>query len=126
MSSLFERLGGAPAVDAAVELFYRKVMADGLLAPFFDGVNMHRQRAKQKAFLTLAFGGKAQYVGRDLGSAHTKSVEDGLSDEHFDAVVDHLGATLTELGVPEELIAEAAAIAESTREVVLGRVPSNT
>ena len=40
---------------------------------------------------------------------------------HFDAVIEHLGATLTDLEVPAELIGEAAAIAESVRESVLGR-----
>jgi hemoglobin len=35
--------------------------------------------------------------------------------------MEHLGATLTELNVPGDLIAEAAAIAESTRNDVLGR-----
>lgn len=35
--------------------------------------------------------------------------------------MEHLGATLTELGVPAEMIGEAAAIAESVRADVLGR-----
>lgn len=37
----------------------------------------------------------------------------GLSGEHFDAVIKSLVATLQELGVPDELIAEAGAIATS-------------
>jgi hemoglobin len=48
-------------------------------------------------------------------------VKRGLNDSHFDAVMENLGATLKELNVPDELIAEAAAIAESTRNDVLGR-----
>ena len=40
MSSLFERLGGEAAIDAAVDVFYEKVLADPSLAPFFDGVDM--------------------------------------------------------------------------------------
>jgi hemoglobin len=35
--------------------------------------------------------------------------------------VGHLGATLVELGVPGEMVQEAAAIAESVRDAVLGR-----
>ena len=40
---------------------------------------------------------------------------------HRDAVVELLGATLGELGVAQPLIAQVAAIAESTRADVLGR-----
>jgi hemoglobin len=35
--------------------------------------------------------------------------------------MEHLGATMKELNVPPELIAQAAAIAESTRNDVLGK-----
>jgi len=45
----------------------------------------------------------------------------GLTDEHFDAVMENLGATMKELGVPDDLITEAAGIAESTRTDVLNR-----
>jgi len=44
-----------------------------------------------------------------------------LSDNHFDAVAAHLQATLIELNVPSDLVAEAMAIAASTRDDVLGR-----
>jgi len=40
MSSLYERLGGAAAVDAAVDLFYTKVLADDRIKHFFEGVDM--------------------------------------------------------------------------------------
>jgi hemoglobin len=53
MSTLYERVGGADAVNAAVDLFYRKVLADGRIARFFDNVNMEDQIAKQKSFLTM-------------------------------------------------------------------------
>ena len=57
-----------------------------------------------------------------MNAAHKRLVEDmGLSDEHFDAVLENLGATLKELGVPNDLIAEAATIVETTRNNVLDR-----
>ncbi len=121
MSSLYERIGGAAAVNAAVDVFYRKVLTDKRISHFFDSVDMDRQAAKQKAFLTFAFGGPASYSGKDMRAAHAALVKQGLNDSHFDAVVENLGATLKELGVPAALIAEAAAIAESTRKDVLGR-----
>jgi hemoglobin len=120
-TSLFEQIGGAAAVDAAVDRFYRHVLSDERIAHFFDGVDMARQAAKQKAFLTMAFGGPHNYTGQDMRRGHAHLVEQGLNDSHFDAVVENLAKTLRELGVGEDLITQVAAIAESTRNDVLGR-----
>ncbi len=117
--SLYERIGGEAAVNAAVELFYKKVQDDYRINRFFENVDMSKQIAKQKAFFTLAFGGPSDYSGKDMRAAHAALVKKGLDDSHFDAVMEHLGASLKELNVPDDLIAEAAAIAESTRDDVL-------
>jgi hemoglobin len=119
--TLYEKLGGEAAVDAAVDIFYRKVLADERISQYFEGVDMEKQAAKQKAFLTMAFGGPHNYTGKDMRDGHAHLVKNGLNDSHFDAVMENIGATLKELNVPDELIAEAAAIAESTRNDVLGR-----
>lgn len=119
--SLYDRIGGEAAVNAAVDLFYRKVLADDRINSFFEDVDMEQQAAKQKAFLTMVMGGPNSYTGEDMRKGHAHLVERGLNDSHFDAVMENLGATLTELGVPDDLIGEAAAIAESTRGDVLGR-----
>lgn len=41
-NTLFEKLGGEPAVDAAVDIFYKKVLADDRISGFFDGIDMDR------------------------------------------------------------------------------------
>lgn len=117
-SSLYERLGGAAAVDAAVDIFYRKVLADPRICDFFDTVDMDAQRAKQKAFLTVAFGGPSAYSGKDMRAAHARMK---LTEMHFDAVMENLGNTLRELKVPDAMIGEAAAIALSVKNEVLNR-----
>lgn len=119
--TLFDKLGGEAAVDAAVDVFYRKVLADYRINRFFDDIDMETQAAKQKAFLTMAFGGPNNYSGEDMRKAHARLVKMGLNNDHFNAVMEHLEATMQELNVPQELIAQAAAIAESTRNDVLGR-----
>lgn len=119
--SLYDKLGGEAAVNAAVDIFYRKVLKDDRIKQFFDGVDMTRQAAKQKAFLTMAFGGPNNYTGEDMRRGHAHLVARGLNDSHFNAVMENLGATLKELNVPGDLIAQCAAIAESTRKDVLGR-----
>jgi len=120
-ATLYERIGGEAAVNAAVDIFYRKVLNDHRINRFFDNKDMEKQVAKQQAFFTMAFGGPNNYTGTDMRTAHAKLVKMGLNDSHFDAVMEHLGATLVELNVPADLIAEAAAIAESTRADVLGK-----
>ncbi|WP_333877994.1 group I truncated hemoglobin [Methylobacter sp.] len=119
--ALYERIGGEPAVNAAVDIFYRKVLNDDRINHFFDNVDMEKQAAKQKAFLTMAFGGPHNYTGEDMRKGHAHLVKMGLDDSHFDAVVENLGATLNELNVPQELITEVVAICETTRNDVLGR-----
>jgi hypothetical protein len=55
--SLFDRLGGAPAITAAAGLFCNQVLADPLLAPYSDDDDMDRQVAKRAAFLVMSPGG---------------------------------------------------------------------
>lgn len=125
MITLFDKIGGSAAVAAAVPLFYQKVLADDRLTHFFTGMDIERIESHQKAFLTYAFGGPNNYSGRSLRVAHQQLAEKyGLTHAHFDAVIGHLAATLAELGVPSELIAEAGAIAESTRADVLNEPAS--
>lgn len=119
--NLFEQIGGEPAVSAAVDIFYRKVLSDDRISHFFDDVDMERQAAKQKAFLTMALGGPNKYSGADMRRGHAHLVARGLNDSHFDAVMENLAATLQELNVPPALIAQAAAICEGTRNDVLGK-----
>ncbi|MBU2970738.1 hypothetical protein KO527_15400 [Pseudoalteromonas sp. C2R02] len=52
--SLFESIGGEGPVNAAVDLFYRKVLMDESISLFFESTDMNAQRNKQKSFLTFA------------------------------------------------------------------------
>ena len=123
MQSLYERLGGAPAMEAAVDIFYRKVLTDDRISHFFDDVDMDRQSAKQKAFLTMVTGGPNAYTGADMRRGHAHLVAKGLNDAHFDAVVELLAGTLAELGGGASDIAEVGALANSVRDDVLNREP---
>jgi hemoglobin len=82
---------------------------------------MNLLRTKQKAFLTMAFGGPHNYSGKSLRNGHAHLVQIGLNDSHVDAIIEILGTTLREMGVPEDLIQQVAAIAESVRNDVLNR-----
>lgn len=116
--SIYHRLGGKAAIDAAVESFYVKVLADDRIKDFFENINMGKQRRKQKQFLSAAFGGPIPWTGKNMREAHT-DLE--LTDVHFNAVAENLQKTLEELNVSKELIGEVMAIAGSVRNDVLNR-----
>jgi len=118
--TLFERLGGDGAVEAAVDIFYAKLLSDETLKPFFEGIDMDKQSFMQRIFLTGAFGGPQAYTGRSLRAAHERLVtEKGLGEAHFAAVAGHLQATLEELGVAPDLIREVLTIVAGTKDDVL-------
>lgn len=121
MSSLYERIGGLAAVNASVELFYKKVLSDKRVSSFFNSVDMDKQIAKQKQFLNFAFGGAPNYSGKKLSDAHRHLVLNGLDDSHVDVIIELLAESLTELNVENDLIKEVAIIAESVRDQVLCR-----
>jgi hemoglobin len=101
MTTIYDQIGGREAVGAAVDIFYRRVLCDHVLRPYFASTDMRRQKAHMRVFLAVALGGPELYRGRDLGSAHAGL---GVTDEAFNRVVGHLVATLVQLEVPSELI----------------------
>jgi len=122
VASLYDQLGGAGAVDAAVAIFYRRVLSDAYIKVFFEGVDMEKQAAKQNAFLTMVLGGPNSYTGKDMRVGHQHLVDKmGLNETHFEHVLAHLRSTLSELGVGEDKVAEVIAIADSVRDDVLCR-----
>ena len=121
MSSLYDQIGGEPAVEAAVDVFYRKVLTDDRVSRFFDDVDMDRQAAKQKAFLTMVLGGPARYTVLDMRRGHLHLIARGMNDDHVDTILELLGKTLSELGVKDAMIQQVAAVANSVRDDVLDR-----
>jgi methyl-accepting chemotaxis protein len=101
--SLFERIGGVPAIKLAVEQFYDRVLADPELAPFFAHTNMDWLKARQNAFFIQALGGPPVYKGRDMRSAHAHLP---IEPRHFERVASHLAETLRALNVPDPLVDE--------------------
>ena len=104
--SIYDSIGGADSVRAAVDDFYGRVLADPKLAPFFAGTDLSRLKAHQRSFIAAAIGGPEIFEGRDMASAHAGL---GVTDADFDAVVGHLVDTLAGLGVPEETIGQIGA-----------------
>lgn len=116
--SLYQKLGGKAAIDAVVDAFYVKVLADKRVKDFFADVSMDKQRRKQKEFLSAAFGGPLPWTGKDMRKAHAGM---GLTEGHFNAIAENLVGTLKDFKVKQELIDQVVAIALTTKDDVLGR-----
>lgn len=119
--SLYEDLGGAPALDAALDRFYQKVLADSRINRYFHDVDMGRLKSKGQAFLTMAFGGPNEYHGKGLRVMHQGPRTRGMDEEDFETFMGHFRSTLEELGAREEHVTEVMSIAYSAKDDVLGR-----
>jgi hemoglobin len=114
--SLYACIGGAPAVAAAVEGLYDRILVDPELAPYFAGVGVEQLKTHQRAFIAAALGGPERHVGRSMVDAHRHLQ---ITDTAFARVVDHLAATLSELGLSDATItAIAAALAPLKPDIV--------
>jgi hemoglobin len=105
--SHFERVGGGPAIRAAVDRFYELVLGDPSLEKFFLDVDMPKQKGHMAALLTTVLGGPDHYQGRDLGVAHRGM---GITAEQYRLVSSYLVQTLTEFQVDADIIADAGAV----------------
>lgn len=108
-ATLYERLGGQEAIDAVVDEFYDRVLADEDLQPYFAETDTEALRDHQSAFMTFVTGGAEEYDGPGMGPAHDHL---DVTPEAFASVAEHLDDSLRACGVDdaerEELLAAVA------------------
>lgn len=97
--SLYERLGGEPAVSAVVEDFAGRVLADTRINAKFAKSDAARLVANLKAFVCSATGGPCKYQGNTMKAAHQNM---GVTQGEFGALVEDLVATLDKFKVPDK------------------------
>ena len=98
-SDLYELLGGAEGIDAAVTDFYGRVLNDPLLRPFFEDVDVSKLQRMQHEYFSQALGGPVEYTGMDLERVHRGR---GITTEHLSRFTGHLVETLVARGVSPE------------------------
>ncbi|HEY6493158.1 MAG TPA: group 1 truncated hemoglobin [Trebonia sp.] len=101
--SIYEAIGGEPALVAVVDDFYVRVLADPQLAGFFAGANMAKLKGRQVEFFAAALGGPDLYEGGQMRDVHAGR---GISQADFDKVAFHLTTALAAAGVPAETIGQ--------------------
>src|SRR4051812_15575964 len=100
--SLYERLGGMPAMTAVASRLVDRILADTRVNAWFAHAAASKEEAaRYKAsladFVCQSVGGPCTYSGPDMVAAHKGRRVTGAA---FDAVVEDLIAVLDELKVP--------------------------
>lgn len=97
--TLYDAIGGREAVLALVKDFYRRVLADEQLAPFFADVPMDKLRHMQFEFFSAALEGPVHYTGRPVIHAHQNLP---IRRRHLQQFVTHLFETLADYPLSEQ------------------------
>jgi hemoglobin len=116
--SLYERLGGYPAITAVVDDFVKNVAADRRINRFFANANIDRLKARLVEQICRGTGGPCVYSGRDMKSAHAGM---GVQGKHFNALVQDLGKTLNKFKVPGREQKELVAILAPMKKDIVTR-----
>src|SRR5271156_6965884 len=102
-NTIYDKIGGHEAIEAVVEDFYIRVLADDQLSGFFTGTNMSRLKGQQVEFFAAALGGPEPYTGAPMKQVHRGR---GITMDHFNLMAGHLTCSLSAAGVPEATIVE--------------------
>jgi hemoglobin len=119
IDELYELIGGRQTVWAATESFYKRVLADDTMHPFFKGADMTQLRARQSMFISMLLGGQIVYTGKNIAAAHAQARKQGLNDGHFDRFLKHFREALNEVGVKPDKVEKVTKLLESKRSAVL-------
>jgi hemoglobin len=95
--SLYDRLGGKPAITAVVDAFVGRVAGDKRVNARFINTDIPQLKTLFVEFVCVATGGPCKYEGRDMRATHGGMQ---LVDEEFNAIVEDLTFALNKLKVP--------------------------
>ena len=98
--SLYQRLGGKPAITAVVDEFVSRVAADNRINHYFsadvaDPARLATFKMNLVNQICQGTGGPCTYTGKDMKTAHAGM---GITDAEFDAIAADLKDALAKLG----------------------------
>jgi len=97
--SLYDRLGGKPAITAVVDDFIGNVAADTRINRRFAGANIPRLKTRLVDQVCEATGGPCKYSGQSMLDAHRGM---NITDAEFTALVEDLVKSLDKFKVPAQ------------------------
>jgi|SRR5688572_8607100 len=122
--SLYERLGGQPAVVAVADGLVDRILADTRVNKWFAHAastpeNTKAYKATLAAFICKSVGGPCQYIGKDMVAAHKGR---GVTADAFNAVAENLSKQLDQLRVPQKEKSEVMELVGSLKPSIVQTV----
>jgi hemoglobin len=96
-ASLYDRLGGKPAIEKVVDQFVANIAADTRINQRFAKTDIPKLKAHLVDQICEATGGPCKYKGRDMVTTH-KGMK--ITKEEFNWTGGHLAAALDTYKVP--------------------------
>lgn len=115
MSSLFDDLGGEPALRQIIDRFVDRVFDDVMIGFFFRNARRERIKQKEYEFAAHHLGADIEYTGRAIDEAHRAHP---IMGGQFARRLMILKETLEAAGVPEHVKQHWLAHTESLRPLV--------
>src|SRR5215469_13347393 len=116
--SLYERLGGQPAIEAVANGLVDRILADSRINKWFAHAaatpeNTKTYKTHLATFLCSSLGGPCKWTGADMATVHKNKA---VTSEAFDAVAQDLSAQLDQLKVPAKEKGELMTIVGSLKK----------
>jgi hemoglobin len=116
--SLYDRLGGKPAIETVINEFVSIVGADQRVNHFFAKTDLVHFKAMMVDQVCEASGGPCKYTGRDMPTTHRGM---GVTDADFAAVVEDLVKALDKLQVPKREQDDLLALLGPMKDQIVGQ-----
>ncbi len=116
--SLYERLGGQPAVVAVVDDFIGNVAADARINRRFAKTDIGELKARLVELICVGTGGGCVYTGADMKKAHAGMY---VTEAEFNALVEDLVKTLDKFQVPAREKSELLAVLGPMKADIVAR-----
>jgi len=116
--SLYERLGGLPAIQAVIDDFVANVAADARINKQFAQTDIPRFKKNLVDQVCQATGGPCKYTGLDMKTAH-KGMK--ITDADFTALVQDLVKSLDKFKVPAKEKNELLTALASMKPDIVGQ-----
>jgi len=114
-STLFDDLGGEPALRSIIDRFVDRIFDDVMIGFFFRNARRERVKQKEYEFAAQHLGAPIEYTGRPIDEAHRAHP---IMGGQFARRLTILKQTLDEAGVPEHVKQHWLAHTEAQRPLV--------